>query len=73
MSTIERSLEEKHHIEWQLHQSYHKQSQNGITSESESTGRLLNKRKPLIPLSRQLEDAFEGLYTNTYGTNMFCG
>ena len=64
MSTIERSLEERYHIEWQLHQ---------LQSQNESTGRLLKQRKPRIPLSRQLEDAFEGLYTNTYGTNMFCG
>jgi hypothetical protein len=79
LSTIERSLEEKFHIEWQLHQLHNRQSQRQFSIGSEMNefdnidSRDLSNRQIMTPLSRQLEDAFEGLYTNTYGTNMFCG
>ena len=76
ISTIERSLEEKFHVEWQLHQLHIRKSRRSRESQDEtnksSQDRELTTRQ-IIPLSRQLEDAFEGLYTNTYGTNMFCG
>jgi hypothetical protein len=75
---IERSLEEKFHIQWQRNQLQQRrleeeQSNNSdADSKSQSNTNQLSTY-PTIPLSRQLEDAFEGLYTNTYGTNMFCG
>lgn len=84
LATIEKSLEEKFHIEWQKHQLRNKQSKNESNMKSEDStvniytspehenDRQLTSER-ITPLSRQLEDSFEGLYTNTYGTNMFCG
>jgi hypothetical protein len=77
VSTIERSLEEKFHIEWQLQQLRRQQSENEPQQNLDTTIRELTiqqqRSQAAIPLSRRLEDAFSGLYTNTYGTNMFCG
>jgi hypothetical protein len=70
LSTIERSLEEKFHIQWQLYQQAQQSTKEPNLSTNTKTNQVQN---PPPPLSRQLEDAFEGLYTNTYGTNMFCG
>ena len=66
VSTIERSLEEQFHIDWQLEQLRKQRSKNKSQKNADSL-------QTITPLSRRLEYAFSGLYTSTHGTNMFCG